>query len=138
MDGWMDGCGLFLKALVFSLQTSMSPFILLFFLDMATPFSLFFCHASLACHLFSFWATIIRLYFISGMFYERDYQDMEHLLMGNGWVVVLIPGVEMSQMDGCVHAYDRESMKSISLGSHNLTKLNRTSSSICVKVFHGI
>ena len=36
---------------------------------------------------------------------------------------------------GCVRAYDRESMKSISLGSHNLTKLDRTSSSICVRFF---
>ena len=36
---------------------------------------------------------------------------------------------------GCVRAYDRESMKSISLGSLNLTKLNRTSSSICIRSF---
>ena len=36
---------------------------------------------------------------------------------------------------GRVHAYDQESMKSISLGSHNLTKLFRISSSICVKDF---
>ena len=55
--------------------------------------------------------------------------------MWNGWMVVLIPSVGMKQMDGRVHAYDRESMKSISLGSHNLTKLNRTSSSICVRFF---
>ena len=36
---------------------------------------------------------------------------------------------------GRVCAYDRESMKNISLGSHKLTKLNRTSSSICVRFF---
>ena len=36
---------------------------------------------------------------------------------------------------GRVRAYDRESMKSISLGLHNLIKLNRTSSSICVRFF---
>ena len=36
---------------------------------------------------------------------------------------------------GCVRAYDRESIKSISLGSPNLTKLNRTTSIICVRVF---
>ena len=36
---------------------------------------------------------------------------------------------------GGVRAYDRKSMKSISLGSHNLTKLNRISSSICAKGF---
>jgi hypothetical protein len=22
------------------------------------------------------------------MFYERDYQDMEHLMMGNGWMMM--------------------------------------------------
>ena len=43
------------------------------------------------------------------------------------------PMQECSKWTGCVRAYDRESMKSISLGSHNLTKLNRTSSSICVR-----
>ena len=36
---------------------------------------------------------------------------------------------------GHVRAYDLESMKSISLGLHNLTKLNRISSSICVRFF---
>ena len=36
---------------------------------------------------------------------------------------------------GRVRAYDRESMKSILLGSPNLTKLNRISSSICVRFF---
>ena len=36
---------------------------------------------------------------------------------------------------GRVRAYDRESMKSISLGSYNLTKFNRTSNSICVRFF---
>ena len=53
--------------------------------------------------------------------------------MENGWMVVLIPDIGMSHMDGHVRAYDRESMKSILLGSHNLIKLNRTSSSICVR-----
>ena len=37
-----------------------------------------------------------------------------------------------------LRAYERESMKNISLGSHNLTKLNRISSSICVKDFSWI
>ena len=36
---------------------------------------------------------------------------------------------------GRVRAYNRESMKSISLGSPNLTKLNRTSSIICIRFF---
>ena len=37
-----------------------------------------------------------------------------------------------------VRAYNRESMKSILLGSPNLTKLNIISSSICIRIFHGI
>jgi len=37
-----------------------------------------------------------------------------------------------------VCAYDRESMKMFSLGSKNLTKLNRTSSSICIRFSHGV
>ena len=42
---------------------------------------------------------------------------------------------QCSNWMGRVRAYDGESMKSISLGSHNLTKFNRISSSICVKGF---
>ena len=34
---------------------------------------------------------------------------------------------------GCVCAYDRESMKRFSPGSQNLTKLNRMTSSICIR-----
>ena len=33
----------------------------------------------------------------------------------------------------CVRAYDRESMKRFSRGSQNLTKLNRMTSSICIR-----
>ena len=35
----------------------------------------------------------------------------------------------------CVRAYDRENMKRFSLGSQNLTKLNRMTSSICIGFF---
>ena len=38
MDGRMDGCGLLLEAMVFSLESSHVSF----FLDMATPFLSFF------------------------------------------------------------------------------------------------
>ena len=55
--------------------------------------------------------------------------------MWNRWVVVRFPVQECSKWMGRVRAYDRESMKSISLGSHNLTKLNRTTSNICVRFF---
>ena len=85
MSGWMDGCGLLLEAMVFSLESSLSLFFWVMLL-WHTIFSLF-------------GATIIWFYFIAGMFYERDYQDMENLLMENGWIVVLIPNVGMSQMD---------------------------------------
>ena len=37
-----------------------------------------------------------------------------------------------------VRAYNREDKKMFSLGSHNLTKRNRTSGSICVRLPHGI
>ena len=85
MSGWMDGW-IWLTPWGNGFSLSNHPYF--FFLRHSYPLflSLFFGHASLACHLLSFWATIIWLYFISGMFYERDHQDMEHLLCGmNGW-----------------------------------------------------
>ena len=64
MSGWMngrmdvDGCGLLLKALIFSLESSLS--LSLSFWDMATPFSLFFWVMLLWHAIFSlFGATII-------------------------------------------------------------------------------
>ena len=56
------------------------------------------------------------------------------------WVMlVLIPSVGMSQVDRNMHVLiDRENMKRFSLGSQNLTKLNRMTSSICVRFSHGI
>ena len=91
---------------------------------MATPFSLFsffLGHASLACHLFSFWGNPNLT-----LFYFRDV--LQESLPRHGSFI------DGKLMD-LVRVYDRESMKSISLGSHNLTKLDRTSSSICVRFF---
>src|SRR6185503_13193846 len=103
---------------------------------MVTSFSLFFLgHASLPCHLFSLWGNhnLTLFYFRDvlrerlprhGAFINEEWMDgganSQCRNIKNGWVV---------------RAYDRESMKSIALGSHNLTKLNRTSSSICVRFF---
>ena len=88
----MDGYGLLLKILVLSLESSLFLLSLsLFFLDMATPFFLSFLlgHASLACHLFSFWGNHnLTLFYFTDVVRE-SYQDMEHLLMGDGWMVVL-------------------------------------------------
>ena len=138
MCGWMDEWWyvLLLKALVLSLVSSL-------FSDMTTPLflfslSLFFLgHASQACHVFSIWGNHSLIsYLILGMFYERVYQNMEHLLMDDGDANSRCRIVASGW--GRVRAYDRESMKSILLGSPNLTKLNRISSSICIKFFHGI
>ena len=74
VDGWMDGYGLLLEIMAF-----LSWIIHVFcFWDMVTPFSQFFWAMLLWHAIFSlFRATIIWLYFILGMFYERDHQDME-------------------------------------------------------------
>ena len=91
----MDGCGLLLEVMVFSLESSL----FLFFLRHGYPFlslSLFFGVVLLWHAIFSlFGATIVFLYFISGMFYEGYHQDMEHLLMWNGWMVLPILSVGM-------------------------------------------
>jgi hypothetical protein len=72
------------------------------------------------------------------MFYERDYQDMEHLLMENGWIVVLIFNVGMSQMDGtCTCLLSRKHEKHLT----RVTQFNKTQQNIkqhMRKVFHGM
>ena len=89
MDGWMDRCGLLLEVMAFSLESSLSLFfsfetwLLLFSLSFVWVMFL------LACHLFSFFWGNHNL----TLFYFRDvlresYQDMEHLLMGDGWMMV--------------------------------------------------
>ena len=83
VDGWMDGYGLLLEVMAFlSRIIPVSLFFFFFlFLRHGYPLSLSFFWVMLLWHaIFSlFGATIIWLYFISGMFYERDHQDMEHL-----------------------------------------------------------
>ena len=82
MSGWMDGYGLLLEVMAF--LSRIIPVSLSFFLRHGYPLFLSFFWVMLLWHaIFSLLlrATIIRLYFISGMFYERDHQDMEHLLM---------------------------------------------------------
>ena len=124
VDGWMDGWIDVVYSLRHWFSFSNHPCLSLFFLRHGYPFSLsyfFLGHASLACHLFSFWGNHNLT-----LFYFRDV--LQESLPRHG---SFIDGKLMDLV--CV--YDRESMKSISLGSHNLTKLNRTSSSICVRFF---
>ena len=86
MSGWMD-MAYSLRHWFYLLN---HPFLFFFEIWLPLSFSLYFfgtCFFGMPS-------------FISGMFYERDYQNKEHLLMGNGWIVVLIPNVGMSQMDG--------------------------------------
>ena len=100
--------------------------------------SLFFLgHASLACHVFSFWGNHSLIsYLILGMFYERVYQNMEHLLMDDGDANSRCRNVASGW--GRVCGYDREGTNRFSLGSQNLTKLNRMSSSICIRFSLGV
>ena len=148
---WMDEWwyGLLLKALVLSLSLLSSldiyiyiyvcmyifqTWLSLFFLSLSFFWAMLFWHAT-----FSFWGNHnLTLYFISGIFYKRDHQDKEHLLCGMDGQWCQFPVQECSKWMGRVRAYDRESMKSISLRSPNLTKLNRTSSNICIRVLHGV
>ena len=91
MDGWMNGCDRLLKALVLSLESSLSLFLrygyrfsFLFF-----SLSLFLGHASLACHLFSFWGNHNLTLFCFRDVLRESLENMELLLMGNGWMMVL-------------------------------------------------
>ena len=93
MSGWMDGYDLLLMV-VLSRIIPMS-----LFLGMATPFSLFFFfflgHASLACHLFSFWGNHnLTLFYFRDVLRERSPRHGA-LIMWNEWVVVPIPSVGM-------------------------------------------
>ena len=136
MYEWMDRCVLLLEAMVFSLESS-----LVFFLGHGYPFfSLFLGHASLACHLFSFWGNHnLTLFYFRDVLRERlprhgAFTDEEWIDIGANSRCR-----NVASRWGRVRAYDREGMKRFSLGSQNLTKLNRTSSSICIRFFfHGI
>ena len=65
------------------------------------------------------------------MFQERVCQIMKQLLVDDGEANSQCRNVANGWE--CVRAYDRESMKRFSLGSQNLTKLNRMTSSICIR-----
>ena len=74
VDGWMDGYDLLLEVMAF-LSRIIPMSLLSFFWDMATPFSLslFLGHASLACHLFSFWGNHnLTLYYFRDVLRERS------------------------------------------------------------------
>ena len=124
----MEGYGLLLEVM-----TSLSRII---------PMSLFF---------FETWLPLFSLCFFFGpCFFSRPsfFWGNHNLILFQGcstreitktWSIYYVEWVNGGANSQCrnvaswmgrVCAYDRESMKSISLGSHNLTKLNRTSSSI--------
>ena len=103
-SGWMDGFIDVTYSLGKWLSLSNHP--CLFFLDMVTPFSLFFLgHASLACHLFSFWGNHnLTLFYFRDVLRERlprheAFIDGEWMDSGansqcrnvtNGWVVYVL------------------------------------------------
>ena len=108
MSEWMDGYGLLLKALVLSLVSSLSFFS--FFLRHGYPYlsfflSIFLGHASLACHLFSFWGNHnLTLFYFRDVLRERSLRHGEFVNVewvdgsanfqcrnvANGWVVYVL------------------------------------------------
>ena len=96
----MDGYGLLLKALVLSLVSSLS----LFLRHGYTSFSFFFGHASLACHLFSFWGNHNLTFCFRDVLRERsprhgafinvermeDGANSQFRNVANGWVVYVL------------------------------------------------
>jgi len=73
----------------------------------------------------------LTLYIISGCSKRDVAKNMEHLLVDDGDAISQCGNVASGW--GCVRAYDQESMKRFSLGSQNLTKLNKMTSSICLR-----
>ena len=117
----------------------LSSFDIFFQTWLPLSFSLSFFWTMLLWHaiFYFFWGNHSLIsYLILGMFYERVYQNMEHLLMDDGDANSRCRNVASGW--GRVRAYDRESMKRFSLGSQNLTKLNRMSSSICIRFSLGV
>ena len=90
----MDGYGLLLEVM-----TSLSRIIpmSLFFetwLPLSLSLTFFLVHASLACHLFSFWGNHnLTLFYFRDVLRERSPRHGAH--MWNEWVVVPIPSVGM-------------------------------------------
>jgi hypothetical protein len=127
IDGWMDRYDLLLE--VMALLSRIIPVSLFFFETWLPLFLSLFFGVMLLWHvIFSlFGATIIWLYFISGMFYERDHQDIEHLLIWNGWMVVITPNVGMQQIDGtCTCLWSRKHKKHLT----RVTQFDKTEQNI--------
>ena len=96
VDGWMDEYGLLLEVMAFLSRIILSLSLFFFFWDMVTPFSLSFLfflgHASLACHLFSFWGNHnLTLFYFRDVLRERS--PRHGALMWIEWVVVPILSV---------------------------------------------
>ena len=81
VDGWMDGYDLLLEVMAFLSRIIPMSLLSLFFWDMAIPFfslslssfSFFLGHASLACHLFSFWGNHnLTLFYFRDVLRERS------------------------------------------------------------------
>ena len=95
----MDGYDLLLEVMAFLsriIPMSLSFFVFVFE-TWLPPFSLsfFLGHASLACHLFSFWGNHnLTLFYFRDVLRERLPRHGA-LIMWNEWVVVPIPSVEM-------------------------------------------
>ena len=94
MSGWMDGYDLLLEVMAFLSQ--IIPISLFFRHGYPLFLSLFFLgHASLACHLFSFWGNHdLTLFYFRDVLRERSPRHGA-LIMWNEWVVVPIPSVGM-------------------------------------------
>ena len=137
MSGWMDGYGLLLEIMAF--LSRIIP--ISFFWDMVTLFSLslFLGHASLACHLFSFWGNHnLTLFYFRNVLRERSPRHGAFINVENGWMVVLIPNAGMSQIDGmCTYLWSRKHKKHLT----RVTQFDKTQQNIkqhMCKVFHGI
>ena len=125
VDGWLDGYGLLLEIMAF-----LSWIILVSFFETWLPpfLSLFFWgHASLACHLFSFWGNHnLTLFYFRDVLQERSPRHGA-LIMWNEWVVVPIPNVGMLQLDGmCACLWLRKHKKHLT----RVTQFDKTQQNI--------
>ena len=94
MCGWVDGYDLLLEVIAF--LSRIIPMSLFFETWLSLFLSLFFLgHASLACHLFSFWGNHnLTLFYFRDVLRERSPRHGA-LIMWNEWVAVPIPSVGM-------------------------------------------
>ena len=79
----------------------------------------------------------LTLFYFRNVLWER-LPKHGALLMGNGWMMVLIPNVGMSQMDGlCTYLWSRKHVKHLT----RVTQFDKTQQNIkqhMCKVFHGM